>query len=52
MENDVAGNNFGVALWPLFLFTAQFLVSPSGVFFHLCAWQHVCSGFVHACMCV
>lgn len=46
-------DNSGVALWPLVLFTAQFLVSLSGFSFHPHAWQHTYSGFahLHACLC-
>lgn len=51
MEHDVAGNNSGAALWPLFLFTARFPVGPSRFFFHPCAWQHVYSGFVRLRVC-
>lgn len=37
----------GVALWPLVLFTAQFLLGPFGFSFCPHAWQCIYSGFVH-----
>lgn len=43
----------GAALWPVVLFTAQFLVGPFDFSFHPRAWQRVYSGFarLHACLC-
>lgn len=52
MENDVAGDNFGVALWPLSVYStvssgffSVFLPSVclAACLFRFCACLHVCS---------